>query len=88
MRKDTDLLLIYEEIKRSLIGLRIDNRRREMKLSCPRLAKKLGMTRAELENCLMGKSEIYTDTLWYLSRILKTNVDYFFEDLNGLSVLQ
>lgn len=78
---------IYDELKRTSIGMKIRQRRQELGLNIKETAAALGISSGQLAACEFGANEVYCDLLLSLSKILQTNVDYFFEDLKKFKSL-
>lgn len=65
-----------------LIGERIKKVRIQMKLERSTFAKKINMTEAEIDSIEAGRTKISMDTLFLISTVLETEMNYF---LTGIS---
>ena len=70
-----------EELFRYL-GLRIKDKRRELKLSKEKLAEYLNVNDTQIYKYESGKSRIPIDKLILLSKLFKVNIKYFIEEYN------
>ena len=70
-----------EELFRYL-GLRIKNKRRELKLSKEKLAEYLNVNDTQIYKYELGKSRIPIDKLILLSKLFKVNIKYFIGEYN------
>lgn len=62
------------------VGLRINVRRRLLKITQKELASQIGVTFQQLQKYEQGINRISASRLWQISRILKTDVNFFFDD--------
>ena len=65
-----------------LIGERIKKVRIQMKMERSTFAKKINMTEAEIDSIEAGRTKISMDTLFLISTVLETEMNYF---LTGIS---
>ena len=70
-----------EELFRYL-GLRIKDKRRELKLSKEKLAEYLNVNDTQIYKYELGKSRIPIDKLILLSKLFKVNIKYFIGEYN------
>lgn len=63
------------------VGKRVRLRRQSLKISQSALANKLGITFQQLQKCEQGINRIGAGRLYQIALILKTPIEYFFEDV-------
>lgn len=64
------------------VGNRVRLRRTLLGLSQEKLGESLGLTFQQIQKYEKGSNRIGSSRLWDLSRVLGTNISYFFEDMN------
>ena len=64
------------------VGNRVRLRRTLLGLSQEKLGEALGLTFQQIQKYEKGSNRIGSSRLWDLSRVLKTDVSYFFEDMD------
>lgn len=66
-----------------VIGLRIKYRREEIGIKQEALAQLLGLSQETLSDYETGKTGIYADVLFLVAKLLKVDVDYFYDGLSN-----
>lgn len=64
------------------VGKRLRMRRRMLGLSLSELAKRLGISYQQIQHYENGTNRVTASRLWDLSQVLKTSVNFFFEEMD------
>ncbi len=62
------------------VGLRINVRRRLLKITQKELASQIGITFQQLQKYEQGINRVSAGRLWQISRILETDMNFFFDN--------
>ncbi len=65
------------------VGLRIRMRRRELGMSQERLAEAIGLTFQQVQKYERASNRVSASKLWEIAKVLRTNVAYFYDGLEG-----
>jgi transcriptional regulator with XRE-family HTH domain len=80
MAKSDDLDRLPNPVDRH-VGLRIRLRRKEVGISQERLAESIGLTFQQIQKYERAANRVSASKLWEMSRVLDTNIGYFYEGL-------
>ena len=67
-----------------LVARRISQRRRELRLSLATVARGCGVSLQQIHRYEIGANAISVTMLWRIAQVLRTDVAYFFEDVEPL----
>lgn len=78
-KKSANVLADTSEIDKA-VGTRISLRRKILKITQKELASQIGITFQQLQKYEQGINRVSASRLWQISRVLDTDVNFFFAD--------